>query len=51
VNVSGRKLAVDPITGGIFVFLVVLVAALLLIAGFGVPLYRGRRKERRLREG
>jgi hypothetical protein len=42
---------VDPISGGVFAFLVVLVASLLLFAGFGIAVCRGARKERRLREG
>ena len=40
----------DPITGGLLVFLVVLVASLVLMAGFGVAVCRGVRKEQRLRE-
>ncbi len=40
----------DPITGGLLVFLVVLVASLVLIAGFGVAVCRGVRKEQRLPE-
>ena len=40
----------DPITGGILVFLLVFVASLVLIAGFGVAACRGVRKEQRLRE-
>jgi hypothetical protein len=41
----------DPINnGGLIVFLVVLPAALLLLAGFGVAVCRGVRKDRRLGE-
>lgn len=37
--------------GGMVVFLVVLVASLLLLAGFGIAVCRGARKERHLRQG
>jgi hypothetical protein len=40
----------DPITGGLLVFLVVLVASLVLMTGFGVAVCRGVRKEQGLRE-
>jgi hypothetical protein len=39
----------DPITGGMLVFLVCLAAAIFFAAGFGIALCRGVRKERRRR--
>jgi hypothetical protein len=50
-HVLGRELAMDPITGGLLVFLVVFLASIVLMAGLGVAVCRGVRKERRLREG
>jgi hypothetical protein len=38
---------VDPISGGILVFLACLIAAVILGVGFAVALCRGARKERR----
>jgi hypothetical protein len=37
----------DPITDGLLVFLVVFVASLVLMAGFGVAVCRGVREEQR----
>ena len=41
----------DPISGGMVVFLVAFLAAVLLLAGLLVAVFRGARKERRVAAG
>jgi hypothetical protein len=42
-----EDLPVDSLSGGILVFLVVFVAAVLLLGGFAIAVYRGARNQRR----
>ncbi|MDQ1481761.1 MAG: hypothetical protein QOI44_2622 [Actinomycetota bacterium] len=41
----------DTLSGGLLVFLVALLGALLSLGGFVIAVCRGARKERRLRRG